>query len=84
MIDEKRLAAGAEEYRHNADCDFSSQCFFTDIEMIEIIRLARLGLWAEKHRKVIEDCLNGCSGDYCPSSEPDAEQALAALPKEGV
>lgn len=47
MIDQKRLDEGLEWYRPlNPEEDCSTQCFFTDNEQIELIRLARLGLAA--------------------------------------
>lgn len=41
---ETRLKEGLEFYGEFTDVDFSSQCFFTDMEMVEIIRLALLAL----------------------------------------
>jgi hypothetical protein len=53
-------------------------------QSLELIRLARLGLWAETHQQAIRDCLGGCSGDFCPGGEKDAASALAAMPKTDV
>lgn len=50
--------------------------------ILELIRLARLGLWAEKHMEVIEPLLAGEAGSDCNHMIVEATQALAALPRD--
>ncbi len=77
MIDEKRLEAVAVQHvwDHGGKYEW---CLgdFTEEEASEILRLARLGLWAEKH--CIGVILREMKDTYAL-----AKEALAALPKPG-
>lgn len=44
MIDERRIEAELSAYSYPDPVDYSTQCRFTDREMGELLRLARLGL----------------------------------------
>ena len=79
MIDEKKLT----ELHAAISCGAS-----LDEEGDELIRLARLGLWAEKHgvpalNQIIHAPCCDCGAMLCCTAYPDwAKKALAALPKD--
>jgi hypothetical protein len=73
MIDEKRLD------------ELATGGPVTNAEIDEILRLARLGLWAREHEETIRDALDtfGEGMELDRSCEARGKAALAALPKEG-
>lgn len=50
-------------------------------EMLECLRLARLGLWAEKHREAIDDSLNHIVLEWPESSTKKERAAIEEMPR---
>lgn len=89
MIDEKRLAnVIIGDTWHDREHSWTLGDF-TEEEAGEVLRLARLGLWAKKHGvrglSVVEMLMSG-SAKVAPWSDDAAlavvRESLAALPKE--